>query len=67
MKLNIKIFDSMKNVVILLIMIAAMSAAVSCACSNDSYRSSEVVTVECTAVECPGCDSTAVEDSNYRK
>lgn len=84
MKPNIKIFDSM-NVVIPLIMIAAMSAAVSCACSNGSDHSAEVPTVECTAVKCagcdkkdscadkvedtccPGCDSTAVEDSSYRK
>ena len=45
---------TMKKIFISLMMAAAMFAAASCACSNDSAKKAEKV--ECTAEKCAGCD-----------
>ena len=45
----------MKKIMIALMMAAAMFAAASCACSNDSAKKAETA-VECTADKCAGCD-----------
>lgn len=45
----------MKKIMISLMMAAAMFAASSCACSNDSAKKAETA-VECTADKCAGCE-----------